>query len=282
MQYHVRHKTRYEFDRKVFFEPHLLRFFPRCSPHLKLLRHELSISPIPAGLSVIEESTGTMAHACWFDGMHEYLEIEAVFSVAVASRNPFAFLIHPSENNQLPLAYESNETVILAASLEANPLNEEMHHFVDGIIYSATRQTLPFVVALNSAIGERCRVVTREDGPPQTPETTFSNREGSCRDLTWLQIHLLRSVGIAARFVSGYFYLDAEEPRWELHAWVEVYLPGAGWFGVDPSHGIVCAVGHIPIAASPIPAQTLPVTGTFRGEATSHMNHQIIIEKNEA
>lgn len=279
VRYMVTHRTRYEFDQEVFLEPHLLRFYPRSSARLQTLTHALSISPPPAGQAVVEECTGSIAQSCWFDGTHRLLEITAKFTVSLTHRNPFSFLIYPSENFELPVRYEKECGALLTPSLATSPLPDALIRFVNDQKAAAKQQTVPFIMALTDAISRHCQVVIREEGPPHAPEATFRMQEGSCRDLAWLQIHLLRNVGIAARFVSGYFYLEAEEPSWELHAWVEAYVPGAGWFGVDPSHGIACAPGHIPIAASPFPEQTLPVSGTYRGAATSHLSHQIMIHR---
>ena len=118
----------------------------------------------------------------------------------------------------------------------------------------------------------------RSTGQPHEPVTTFNLKKGSCRDLAWFEIQLLRHVGIASRFVSGYYYIPMEKPKFELHAWLEVYIPGAGWIGFDPSHGIVTGNNHIPIASSSDFENTMPVTGSIRGDAGSELKTHIDIQ----
>jgi transglutaminase-like putative cysteine protease len=122
------------------------------------------------------------------------------------------------------------------------------------------------------------KVEYRETGQPFSPNKTFKFKRGSCRDLSWLLISLLRNRGIAARFVSGYFYFDMDEPAYELHAWVEVFLPGNGWLGLDPSHGIFTGNSHFPIVSSAHYENTMPVSGGIRGSATSKLKTQLSIE----
>ncbi len=118
----------------------------------------------------------------------------------------------------------------------------------------------------------------RLTGNPHHPNELFRLKTGSCRDFAWMQIQILRNLGFAARFVSGYFYLDAESPEFELHAWIEVFVPGAGWIGLDPSHGILAGNAHIPVASSANYQNTMPVSGTVRGEATSKLKTELQIE----
>ena len=115
-------------------------------------------------------------------------------------------------------------------------------------------------------------------GEPFHPDKTFELKSGSCRDLSWMEIHLLRNMGIASRFVSGYFYLPLEKEGFDLHAWVEVFIPGAGWIGFDPSHGMVAGASHIPVASSAHYDNTMAVTGAVRGSASSELETKLWIE----
>jgi transglutaminase-like putative cysteine protease len=115
-------------------------------------------------------------------------------------------------------------------------------------------------------------------GPPHDSNLTFHIKKGSCRDLSWMQIQLLRFMGIAARFVSGYYFLPTQNTPPELHGWLEVYLPGAGWVGFDPSHGCIAGSSHIPVCASSQYQNTMPVTGSFEGSGTSTLSTNLNIE----
>ena len=117
------------------------------------------------------------------------------------------------------------------------------------------------------------------EGRPYHPNKLFQLKSGSCRDLAWMQIQLLRNLGFAGRFVSGYFYLDAENPEFELHAWLEVFIPGAGWIGLDPSHGMLAGDAHIPVASSSNYENTMPVSGSVRGSANSTLKNDLIISQ---
>jgi transglutaminase-like putative cysteine protease len=147
------------------------------------------------------------------------------------------------------------------------------------ILAASFNRTLDFLVNLTSRIHVDFTAETRLQGEPYSPDTTFRLRKGSCRDLAWMQIQLVRNFGIAARFVSGYYYNHLLNNSFELHAWVEVYLPGAGWVGFDPSNGILAVSTHIPICSSAHYQNTLPVIGSFRGGASSTMDVSLSIEK---
>jgi transglutaminase-like putative cysteine protease len=136
-------------------------------------------------------------------------------------------------------------------------------------IQTRSYKTINYITALTNQICQDFTLETRLEGEPLESGITFDLKKGSCRDLSWMQIQLLRHMGIAARFVSGYFFVESEHPKPELHAWVEVYLPGAGWVGFDPSNGMIAGSSHVPICSSSRYENTMPVTGSFRGDATS-------------
>ena len=145
------------------------------------------------------------------------------------------------------------------------------------ILKESGGKTIDFISMLTQSIHRDFKLEIREEGKPHWPDETFIFGKGSCRDLAWMQIQLLRHLGFAARFVSGYFYPIVEDPEFELHAWVEVYIPGAGWIGFDPSHGLMASNSHIPIASSAQHEKTMTVTGNIRGSATSKLEANLMI-----
>ncbi len=277
MKLSIKHFTRYSFDQPVFFEPHYLRFRPRTGPHLKLLSYKTEIFPAIQGASNQFDPEGNLLQFCWFSGTHNSMEIKAESVVELQSFSPFEFLIHPSEFTSFPFEYSTDSISLLQPSLKKLPLNRELKEFTEQIAGNANHQTIPFLSALTREIFDKIKLETREKGAPQLPEKTFNSATGSCRDLSWLQINLLRHCGIAARFVSGYLFLDAEDPEYELHAWLEVYLPGAGWIGLDPSHGVFADQKYIPVAASADYKNTMPVTGSVRGDGKAKLQTDLVI-----
>jgi transglutaminase-like putative cysteine protease len=142
-------------------------------------------------------------------------------------------------------------------------------------------KTVAFINALTEQIHADFTRESRLEGVPYEADQTFNQKRGSCRDLSWMQMQLLRNLGIAARFVSGYYFIGSESTAHELHAWIEAYIPGAGWLGFDPSHGGMAGGSHIPICSSAYYQHTMPVTGSFRGYTNSTMTTSLSIEKIE-
>ncbi len=209
--------------------------------------------------------------------MHEQLTIRAETVLTSSDFNPLSFILYPIGSDEVPVTYSLSQHTLLYAYLQPLPIDERLIAYGQAVQSSIGHRTVPYLMALVDQIHEDFTVVYREVGPPLASATTFATREGSCRDLSWMLIALLRSQGFAARFTSGYFYFAMDEPSYELHAWVEVFLPGAGWVGLDPSHGIVTGNAHLPIASSSHYANTMPVTGGIRGDATSTLTTYLSI-----
>jgi transglutaminase-like putative cysteine protease len=157
--------------------------------------------------------------------------------------------------------------------------SDSLFQYGQRIQHTSLDNTVQYLTNLNGQINADFEVIYRELGPPMAPGKTFDLKKGSCRDLTWMMIQLLRSQGFAARFTSGYFYFEMEEQAYELHAWVEVFLPGCGWLGLDPSHGIVATNTHFPIVSSSHYENTMPVSGGIRGSASATLKTNLIIEE---
>ncbi len=279
MKYKIRHSTQYIFDSEVFLEPHYLRFRPRETPFLEVVDFSVSIQPEPARLKVISDEENNVVNFCWFNGMTTQFTITAKSIIETKTYNPFDFIIHPQECNKLPFQYDIQQQKLLFSALEKQPISQALINYGTAILKASNFNTIQYLTNLTNQLHDDFSVVYREDGPPLPPDETFELKSGSCRDLTWLQINLLRHQGLAARFVSGYYYFEMEEPVYELHAWVAVFLPGTGWLGLDPSHGILTGNTHFPIASSAHSESTMPVSGGIRGSANSKLITQLSIEK---
>ncbi len=273
------HETVYEFKNEVFIDPHYLRFKPRVTSYNRLESAEVKVFPIPLAFSEQSDAENNLVHFCQFEGLHTMLTVRSISVVVLRENNPFNFSLYPIESYDLPLQYDQQTQAILQAALLPNTINNGLIDFGNSVLASSNNKTLDFLVNLTNRIYADFTGEERLLGEPNSPETTLERRKGSCRDLAWMQIHLLRYFGIAARFVSGYYFTNAGHTPYELHAWVEVYLPGAGWIGFDPSNGILTGSSHIPVCSSAHYQNTMPITGTYRGTPDTKMETSLLIEK---
>jgi transglutaminase-like putative cysteine protease len=263
----VTHQTVYRYSSAVHLEPHTFRLRPRHDGSQRLLQHALSISPAPAGQSECLDQDGNVVVEAWFDQPVEALSIQTAFTVETLRHNPFDFLMRE---------YSASVRAALAPYFEEPA--PAVREFAASIARGASHK-LDFLSALNGCLAQEFRYVVRETGAPHTADLTLRTREGSCRDLAVLFCGAARSMGIAARFVSGYECASAREAEVDTHAWAEVYLEGGGWRGYDPSSGLAVSTAHIAIAAAADPQLAAPVAGTFRGAADAKMEFAIAISK---
>jgi transglutaminase-like putative cysteine protease len=199
----------------------------------------------------------------WFTNPTEGLNIQIMAKVETYRANPFNYLLEPLAIT-LPFDYPSFLLKQLQPYLQPYSFISDSAalELAQTILQETNNNTLDFLFALNQRIYESCQYITRETGEPWQAGITWRKQQGSCRDLTVLFMEACRSIGLAARFVSGYQEGDPEQVERDLHAWVEVYLPGGGWRGYDPTHGLAVSDRHISLAASAIPSYTAPVFGS--------------------
>ena len=282
MFFEIAHATTYTFSRPVFLEPHTVRLRPRCDGSQRLIRVDLQIEPPPAGLSEYLDVEGNCGVHTWFDGSTESLRVMTRCTVETLRENPFDYLVHPSAA-RLPVEYADDLRLSLAPYCSRDSADDRVAHFATSIADEVDSQSLPFLAALTRRIFQMCQVTIREAGGPQPPEATLAYRRGACRDLAVLFMDACRALGLGARFVSGYQEGDPEQERRDLHAWAEVYVPGGGWRGYDPTHGLAVGDRHVAVAAGRHPARAAPITGTFRGTgASSRMQTDIRINVSAA
>jgi transglutaminase-like putative cysteine protease len=264
----ITHTTAYSFSGPVFLEPHTFRLRPRCDGSQHLIRFDLRIEPKPVGLSECLDIEGNCAVHAWFDGLTESLHVKTRCEVETLRKNPFDYIIHPPVD-RLPAKYLEDLHLSVTPYCLRDSSDDAITQFANSIADEVDRQTIPFLAALSTRIFQTCEVMVREEGGPQTARATLAQQRGACRDLAVLFIDACRALGLGARFVSGYQQGDPDQDRRDLHAWAEVYLPGGGWRGYDPTHGLAVADRYVTVAAGRQPALAAPITGTFRGSGVS-------------
>lgn len=275
MRIRVEHESRYRFSQPVFLEPHLIRLKPRQDVGQVLEDFRLTVSPEPAGQCEILDVCGNAAHWLWFEGLWEELVIRTQCTAHILRDNPFDYLLHPSAFT-LPLDLPALEREAVAPFLR--PGNPSTRRLAATFMTESGGDSLRFVNALNAWLYRTIAIVPRHEPGLYPTETTLRNGRGACRDVSLVFMEICREAGIPSRFVSGYQVGDPGQTDRDLHAYPEIYLPGAGWRGYDPTLGLTVGGGHLALCAAPEPELTAPITGTFRGSATHTLEHQIRIE----
>jgi transglutaminase-like putative cysteine protease len=281
MLFHIKHTSRYRYSKAVFCEPFTIRLRPREDGMQRLIRYHLSIDPEPTGLCEYLDVEGNAATQCWFNGPTCALLVTMNCVVETLRTNPFDYLLESSAV-ELPVRYRPEICAALAPyQTSQQPPGSIVTEFANEILVGANRQTIVFLTKLCGWIAGSFHREIRPDGAPLAADETLAKRSGSCRDLAVLFVEACRSVGLAARFVSGYqAALDDDGDR-HLHAWAEVFLPGAGWRAYDPGQGLAVADQHVAIASGLNPLAASPTIGTFRGTGvTSHLESQVVIRTN--
>ncbi len=272
------HITRYRYSREVFLEPHVIRLCPRGDPGQRLLSFSIDVDPVPAGMSGSLDAEGNSVVWSWFGGTTETLTVSTRFVAETLRSAPFDYILPSADAGRLPVPYTRQEQPILAPYLATEP-TPGAAAFAEEIAAEADGDVQAFLLTLTDRIYRLCEVIVRDEGDPYPADQTLTDARGSCRDLAVLFVACCRHAGVAARFVSGYQEGDPDTENREMHAWAEACIPGGGWRGYDPTHGLVVADRHVAVAASAVPAGAAPVSGSLRGTgATARMEAEIDLE----
>ena len=257
------HVTTYNYDRPINLGPQVVRLRPAPHSRTRILSYSLRVLPETHFVNWQQDPQSNYLARLVFPEKTTQLRIEVDLVAEMAVINPFDFFLEPYAET-IPFKYEDWQSHELAPYLLKLPATPKFQAYLDTIDRSEQR-SVDFLVKVNSDLYQHIKYLIRLEPGVQTPEETLEKQSGSCRDSAWLLVQLLRHLGLAARFVSGYLIqltadvksLDGpsgpEADFTDLHAWCEVYLPGAGWIGLDPTSGLFAGEGHIPLACSPDP-----------------------------
>ncbi|MFI8579213.1 DUF2126 domain-containing protein [Ectopseudomonas khazarica] len=290
MSIHValHHVTHYRYDRAVNLGPQVVRLRPAPHSRTRILSYALKVEPGEHFVNWQQDPQGNYLARLVFPEKTREFKVEVDLVAEMAVFNPFDFFLEPYAE-RIPFAYTEGEQRELAPYLVKLPATPLFARYLAGIERSPT-PSVDFLVELNQRLSADIRYLIRMEPGVQTPEESLQLAAGSCRDSAWLLVQLLRHLGLAARFVSGYLIqltadvksLDGpsgtDEDFTDLHAWCEVYLPGAGWIGLDPTSGLFAGEGHIPLACSPEPSSAAPISGGL-DECEVEFEHLMSVER---
>lgn len=267
----INHKTRYKFDRAVSMSPHVFRLRPAVHCRTPIKAYSLNIEPKDHFINWQQDPFGNILARVVFPEKTKQLSIEVEVIADMTTINPFDFFVE-SYAEHYPFKYTEINKKELQPYLEISEQGKLLTQWLKRFD-KRKREINDFMVDLNREVYQDIKYNIRMEPGVQSCEQTLKKRSGSCRDSAWLLVQLSRHLGLAARFVSGYLVqLTAdvkslegpsgpEQDFTDLHAWAEVYIPGAGWVGLDPTSGLLAGEGHIPLACTPEPASAAPVTG---------------------
>lgn len=281
----VRHVTTYRYKQPVSFGEHRMLLRPRDSWDQKLLEMRLTITPEPTEMRWVNDAFGNCVAIARFSGRAEELRIESMIRLDHSAANVLDFQIEEYAR-RYPFTYGAHEMPDLLRLIERQYLDPD--HEIDQwarqfLRHDGRSDTREMLAAMTHAIRRELSYFAREETGIQDPIKTLKLGTGSCRDFAVLMIEAVRSLGLAARFVSGYLYVpESRRGTWvgggATHAWLEAYLPGAGWVAFDPTNGIVGSHDLVRVAVVRDPRHAVPISGTWTGFPSDHLGMTVEVE----
>ena len=286
------HVTHYRYERPVQLGPQVVRLRPAPHSRSQVLAYSLKVEPDRHFINWQQDPFANWQARLVFPEQTSEFKVTVDLVVEMAVYNPFDFFLEPSAE-RFPFRYEPLVAQELAPYLVAEPATPLVQAYLDRIAREP-QPTIDFLVGLNQRLQQDVRYLIRMEPGVQTPHQTLECGSGSCRDSGWLLVQLLRHCGLAARFVSGYLIQLAPDVKsldgpsgtsvdfTDLHAWCEVFLPGAGWVGLDPTSGLLAGEGHVPLACTPHPSGAAPIEGVVDDAQVQFTHHMQVTRIHES
>ena len=283
------HLTRYDYSEPVSFAPHSLYLRPRETSRQRLHHFSLEVTPTARRIATKDTLDNALDWALFAPVYPATnLEFRSELMVETLDANPFDFFLKPTALT-FPFSYDTAEQIALTPCLTLradSPPSEVQRAWLEQHLSSDPTETVPYLMALNTTVQRALTYTRRDEQGIQSAGETLARGSGSCRDYAVLLIELCRALGLAARFVSGYLFEPAASGATPplapaMHAWAEVYLPGAGWRGLDATRGIFCDDAFVPVAHAALAENVNPIQGTFYGPGTviSTLTTDLSVEK---
>ncbi|WP_047457045.1 DUF2126 domain-containing protein [Rhizobium rhizogenes] len=286
----IYHLTHYKYDNPVRLGPQVIRLKPASHSKTRVLSHSLKVTPSNHFVNLQQDPYGNYLARFVFPDPVTELKIEVDLVADMTVYNPFDFFVE-EEATKWPFDYPETLREDLSIYMKPEVPGPRLEAFLATLDRSEQQPTVDMIVGINARLQQEIGYVIRLETGVQTPEETLETAKGSCRDTSWLLVQVLRHLGLATRFVSGYLIqltpdlkaLDGpsgtEVDFTDLHAWVEVYLPGAGWVGLDPTSGLLTGESHIPLAATPHYRNAAPISGGYSGQANTEFDFAMTVTR---
>jgi len=285
------HATRYFYDKPVLLGPQVIRLRPAPHARTPVESYSIKIEPADHWLNWLQDPQGNWQARVVIPERTEKFTVTVDLVADMTAINPFDFFVEP-DAEAFPFEYSETLRRDLAPFMVADRPGPLLAEWLKDVPTAAPK-TIDFLVELNQRLERDIGYIVRMEPGVQTTEETLESAKGSCRDTGWLLVQILRNLGLAARFASGYLIqlkadqksLDGpsgtEEDFADLHAWAEVYIPGAGWIGLDPTSGLLCGEGHIPVACTADPRSAAPIEGMMEPAQVEFSHHMEITRVRE-
>src|SRR5208283_4408709 len=288
VQVALNHRTEYKYERPITLGPQMVRLRPEPHCRTKISSYALTVTPAEHFIDWQHDIYNNHVARFVFQEKTDKLIVEVDLIAELSPVNPFDFFLEPEVEN-FQFQYPAEQAKDLDPYRAPQPLGPRLEGFLSGLPREK-RATTSFLVDLNSRIKSTIGYTVRMEPGIQSSEQTLEKGTGSCRDTAWFLVQVLRHLGFASRFASGYLIQlapadglqGAAKDSADLHAWAEVFLPGAGWIGLDPTSGLFAGEGHIPLACTPDAPDASPITGTVEPSRVEFGYSMTVRRVNEA